>query len=173
MNTTIPTAYEQAVARNDAALAAQKSKALIPPPLGCGEVPDMAHCQSKEVYLAFRKEWRELYAWLSQATRVRRESYRVQEALSRLQLKLRGTVDIPGITGQTKDPVLEGQIASLQARAEKLADLTTVPPRWWTENVVDRFYVRSKHVASWLLEVRKQSKVQAQLGWVAAHPPRA
>lgn len=159
---TIPTAYEIASAR----VAGQVAAEIIPNISG-NYNPNMAHCQNKETYLAFRQEWRELYAWFTRQMRAARALYRLEVRIRRLEKQVKHREVAAHFSGPA------GELYRLRERRTLLLAQPEEPaPAWWARQPVMATYYRSG-VATWLLQVRKESKVQAQLGWVASHPPRA
>lgn len=156
------TSYELAVTRADAPVA-DCPKPLIPA-LSYARV-DMSHCQSKEVYLAFRVEWRKLYAWYSQTTRFARMLHRLECQIGRLEKYVKHLEVAAHFSGPA------GELYRL--REKRMQWRACVPPEvplWWVENVV-KTYVPTGPAANWLMEMRKDSKIQAQIGWAQAHPP--
>ncbi len=111
-----------------------------------GSVIDWTFCSTKESYLAFVREWKHVYRWLS--LDIRQHKLEVREAFSER-----------ANPGNPKAADLEKRaIAALNAKN------SIGLPAWVTQ---EKFMWSS--TATWLLEVRAQAKIKAAEAWTIQH----
>lgn len=112
--------------------------------------PNLSILQDKEAYLAFRKDWRANYAYLSWGIRLDRLEWKATLSESRKGARA---------------PALRAQADAHHAKSPGGFPGLGLPHAYY-QNAAGVYTHGSKAVANYLLWLRRESKRQAQLGYL-------